>query len=170
RSIGLIKTAPLLTQFANVELGEARERLPAGIVLPGDYSGHGLAISTRASRYTDWPFSALLRVTSRPAWRKPVMAARTVCGSQPSRWPISATDAPSGRSSMPISIARLVLAGGRSAPGTLAVPKSPASNTGPGRAPACSTASEAFLTPLPRLELASGSPAAASVWAAADPD
>ena len=31
------------------------------------------------------------------------MAARTVCGSQPSRCPISATVAPSGRSSTPIS-------------------------------------------------------------------
>src|SRR5208283_3473024 len=125
RSIGLIETAPLLTQVADVELEEARERLLAGIVLSGDHSRHGLAILTGASRYTDWPFSALLRVTSRPAWRRPVMAARTVCGNQPSRWPISATDAPSGRSSMPISIARFVLAGGRSAPGTLAVLKSP---------------------------------------------
>jgi hypothetical protein len=32
---------------------------------------------------------------ARPAWRRPVMAARTVCGSQPSRFPISATEAPS---------------------------------------------------------------------------
>src|SRR5205814_6943253 len=123
-----------LAQFGDVEFGEARERLLAGFVLPGDHSRHGLAISTGTNRYTDWPFSALLRVTSRPAWRKPVMAARTVCGSQPSRWPISATDAPSGRSIMLISIARLVLAGGRSAPGPPADPKLPASNTGSGRA------------------------------------
>src|SRR6266853_5531557 len=51
------------------------------------------------------------------------MAARTVCGSQPSRCPISATEAPSGRSSMPISTARFVLARGRSASGILAVVK-----------------------------------------------
>src|SRR5438477_9978742 len=80
RSIGLIETAPLLTQFADVELGEARERLLAGFVLPGGHGRHGLAISTGTSRYTDWPFSALLRVTSRPAWGNPVMAGRTVCG------------------------------------------------------------------------------------------
>ena len=42
------------------------------------------------------------------------MAARTVCGSQPSRCPISATVAPSGRSSRPISCARFVVAGGSS--------------------------------------------------------
>src|SRR5205814_2209100 len=134
RSIGLIQTTPLLTQFADVELGEARERLLAGIVLPGDHGRHGLAGLTGASRYTDWPLPFLLRVTSRPARRKPVMAARSVCGSQPSRWPISATDAPSGRSSMPISIARLVLAGGRSAPGPRANPKLPASNSSSARA------------------------------------
>ena len=58
------------------------------------------------------------------------MAARTVCGSQPSRCPISATDAPSGRSSMPISAARLVLARGRSALGTLAGAKSASSEIG----------------------------------------
>src|SRR5207253_8561927 len=46
----------------------------------------------------DWSSAPLLRVTSRPAWRRPVMAARTVCGSQPSRCPISATEVPSGRS------------------------------------------------------------------------
>jgi len=66
---------------------------------------------------------SLLRVTSRPAWRRPVKAARTVCGSQPSRCPISATEAPSGRSSMPISTARFVLARGRSASGILAIAK-----------------------------------------------
>ncbi len=58
------------------------------------------------------------------------MAARTVCGSQPSRCPISATDAPSGRSSMPISSARFVLASGRSALGALAVAKSAPSEMG----------------------------------------
>src|ERR1700730_9753349 len=52
------------------------------------------------------------------------MAARTVCGSQPRRCPISANDTPSGRSGRPVSIARVVLARGRSAPGTLAVAKS----------------------------------------------
>jgi hypothetical protein len=52
------------------------------------------------------------------------MAARTVCGSQPSRWPISATEAPSGRSSIAISLARFVLADGASALLTLPAPKS----------------------------------------------
>src|SRR6516165_4146204 len=40
------------------------------------------------------------------------MAARTVWGSHPRRCPISATEAPWARSSMPISIARFVLARG----------------------------------------------------------
>jgi hypothetical protein len=51
------------------------------------------------------------------------MAARTVCGNHPSRAAISAIEAPSARSSMPISIARFVLAGGRPAPD---VPMAPA--------------------------------------------
>src|SRR4029077_880482 len=102
-----------------------RERLLTGLGLPS-HRRHRPTVSGRASRYTEWPSASLLRVTSRPAWRSPVMAARTVCGSQPSRCPSSATEAPSGRSSMPISTARFVLARGRSAsaPGTLAVGKS----------------------------------------------
>src|SRR6516162_9221900 len=74
--------------------------------------------------------ASLLRVTSRPALRSPVMAARTVCGSQPSRCPISATEAPSDRSSMPISLARFVLAGGPEVALTLAVAKSERSARG----------------------------------------
>src|SRR6516162_5121065 len=42
------------------------------------------------------------------------MAARTMWGSHPRRCPISATEAPWARSSMPISIARFVLARGMS--------------------------------------------------------
>src|SRR6202022_4306011 len=96
-NIGLVEAVPLLAKFADVELGEAQERLLAGILVSGRHGRHRSgAVSTRASRYTDWPVAALLRVTSRPAWRRPVMAARTVCGSQPSRRPISATDAPLG--------------------------------------------------------------------------
>src|SRR5439155_19329365 len=37
-SIGLIETAPLLAKLADVELGEARQRLPADILLS---HGHG---------------------------------------------------------------------------------------------------------------------------------
>src|SRR2546430_12643261 len=131
RSIDLIEIGPLLAKLADVELGEARERLLAGLGLPSHHR-HRPTVSGRASRYTDWPSASLLRVTSRPAWRRPVMAARTVCGSQPSRCPSSATEAPSGRSSMPISTARFVLARGRSAsaPGTLAVGKSAPSEGG----------------------------------------
>src|SRR6267143_5444518 len=129
--IGLVEAAPLLAKLVDVEVGEARQRLPADILLSGGHGRHRLgAISTRASRYTDWPVASLLRVTSRPAWRRPVKAARTVCGSQPSRCPISATDAPSGRSSMPISAARFVLARGRSASGILAVAESAPSEMG----------------------------------------
>src|SRR6266850_780421 len=112
-NIGFVETAPLLAKLVDVELGEARERLPAGILVSGGHGRHlSGAVSARASRYTDWPVASLLRITSRPAWRRPVNAARTVCGSQPSRCPISATDAPSGCSSMPISIARFVRADG----------------------------------------------------------
>jgi hypothetical protein len=55
----------------------------------------------------------LLRVNSRPAWRSPVRAARTVCGSQPSSRPSSSIRAPCGRSSSATSTARLVFARGR---------------------------------------------------------
>src|SRR3984893_6334817 len=89
-----------------------------------------LAVSMETSRYTERSSASLLRVTSRPALRKPVMAARTVCGSQPSRCPICATVAPSGRSSRPISCARLVLAGGCSAPLALGAFKSTCSVPG----------------------------------------
>src|SRR4029077_1958568 len=130
-SIGFVQKAPLLAQLVDVELGEARERLLAGLELPS-HRRHRPTVSGRASRYTDWPSASLLRVTSRPAWRSPVTAARTVCGSQPSCCPSSATEAPSGRSSMPISTARFVLARGRSAsaPATLAVGKSALSEIG----------------------------------------
>src|SRR5882724_7094824 len=68
RSIRLVETAPLLAKLADVELGEARERLPAGILLSDGHGRHRSgAVSTRASRYTDWPAASLLRVTSRPA-------------------------------------------------------------------------------------------------------
>src|SRR5205807_3138097 len=55
-SIGLIETAPLLAKLADVELGEARQRLPACIPLSDGHGRHRSgAVSTRASRYTDWP-------------------------------------------------------------------------------------------------------------------
>ena len=67
-SIGLIETAPLLAKLADVELGEARQRLPAYILLSDGHGRHRSgAVSTGASRYTDWPSASLLRVTSRPA-------------------------------------------------------------------------------------------------------
>src|ERR1700736_1074756 len=123
-NIGFAWTAPLLAKLVDVKFGEARERLLTGVVLPS-HGGHLWgAVSTRASRYTDRPSAFLLRVTSRPECRNPVMAARTLCGNEPSRCPISATDAPSGRSSMPINTARFVLARGPSAPGTAGVAKS----------------------------------------------
>src|ERR1700730_9477967 len=64
----------------------------------------------------DQPSPSLSRLTSQPACRNPVRAARTVRGSHPSRSANSPTGAPSGRSSRPISWARLVF--GRAA-GTL---------------------------------------------------
>src|SRR6202040_4180891 len=116
--------AQLLAKLADVKFGEARERLLDGFLLSDGHLRHRSgAVLARARWYTDWPVASLLRVTSRPAWRRPVMAARTGCGSQPSRCPISATEAPSGRSSMPISTARFVLARGRSASGILAIAK-----------------------------------------------
>src|SRR5467141_1425633 len=67
-SIGLVETAPLLAKLVDVELGEARERLLADILLSGGHGRHRSgAVSTGASRYTDWPVASLLRVTSRPA-------------------------------------------------------------------------------------------------------
>src|SRR5436190_14927924 len=100
------------------------------------------------------------------------MAARTVCGSQPSRCPISATDAPSGRSSMPISIARFVLARGPSALGTLVVPTSALPDGGLD-CEACGSGDEVvFFDRSMPSEAPSGataaSPAAELVWLAAD--
>src|SRR5262249_23839261 len=120
--IGFVETAPFLAKLVETEHREARERLPAGIPTPGRQCRHRSVVSTRTSRYAGRSLWSLLRVTSRPAWRKPVIAARTVCGSQPRRCPISATEAPSARSSMPISSARLVLVGGRSAPAAFCAP------------------------------------------------
>src|ERR1700736_1601697 len=55
-SIRLVETAPLLAKLAGVKLGEARERLPPGILLSGGHCRHRSgAVSTGASRYTDWP-------------------------------------------------------------------------------------------------------------------
>src|SRR5439155_21564871 len=55
RSIGFVYKTPLLAKLAEIELGEARQRLPAGIVLSGGHGRHRSgAVSTRASRYTDW--------------------------------------------------------------------------------------------------------------------
>src|SRR6267143_1023822 len=79
-SIGFVETAPLLAKLVDVERGEARQRLLAGLGLPS-HCRHRPTVSGGASRYTDWPSASLLRVTSRPAWRRPVIAARTVCGS-----------------------------------------------------------------------------------------
>src|SRR6267378_6908045 len=102
------------------------------------------------------------------------MAARTVCGSQPSRCPISATEAPSGRSSMPISIARFVLARGRSAPGTLAVAKSAPFDRGvdcDDRFPCDRVVffDRSMLSEAPSGATTAGA-AAELVWVAADPD
>src|SRR5467141_315531 len=67
-SIGFVETAPLLAKLVDVELGEAREHLPAGILVSGGHGRHRSgAVSARASRYTDWPVASLLRVPSRPA-------------------------------------------------------------------------------------------------------
>src|SRR6267143_244415 len=63
-SIRLVETVPLLAKLADVELGEARERLPAGLLVSGGHGRHrSEAVSTRASRYTDRPVASLLRVT-----------------------------------------------------------------------------------------------------------
>jgi hypothetical protein len=128
----------------------------------------------RVSRYANRPVASLLRVTSRPAWRRPVKAARTACGNRPRRCPISATEAPSGRSSMPISCARLVFARDRFSPDTLAVVKSPLCDGGAdceargsgegGVFVASSIRSEAL------LEAAGVDPAAELVWVTADLD
>src|SRR5438132_639858 len=67
-SIGFVETAPLLAKLVDVELGEARQRLPAGILLSGGHRRHRSgAVSTTATRYTDGPVVFLLRVTARPA-------------------------------------------------------------------------------------------------------
>src|SRR6267378_3466449 len=102
------------------------------------------------------------------------MAARTVCGSQPSRCAISATEAPSGRSSMPISTARFVLARGRSASGILAVTKSTPSDAGLDCEAGSSGGGAVFfdspmLLEVP-LEPAAASAGASPVWVAVDFD
>src|SRR6266481_3440065 len=159
----------------DIELGEARERLPCSILVSGGHGRHrSEAVSTTASRYTDWPVASLLRVTSRPAWRRPVKAARTVCGSQPSRCPISATEAPSGRSSMPISTARFVLARGRSASGILAIAKlTPSAIRSDCEAGSSGGGVVFFDRPMlleVPLEAAAASAAASPVWVAVDFD
>src|SRR6266478_6349317 len=102
------------------------------------------------------------------------MAARTVCGSHPSPCPISATDAPSGRSSMPISTARFVLARGRSAFGTLAVAKSASLDIGLDCAARCSSDGVVFVDRSMLSEAPSAAtaacPASNLVWIAADFD
>src|ERR1700730_6864606 len=47
-----VETAPPLTKFADVELGEARERLLAEIVSPGRHRCHRAGLSAGASRST----------------------------------------------------------------------------------------------------------------------
>src|ERR1700730_7884850 len=102
------------------------------------------------------------------------MAARTVCGNQPSRCPISATDAPSDRSSMPISTARFVLARGRSASGILAVIKSTPSAIRSGCEAGSSDGGVVFFDrPMlleGPLEAAAAGAAASPVWVAVDFD
>src|SRR6266436_7491117 len=67
-SIHFVETVPLFAKLVDVEFGEARERLPAGILVSGGHGRHRSGVvSARASRYTDWPVASLLRVTSRPA-------------------------------------------------------------------------------------------------------
>ena len=49
--LSLVETAPLLTQFADVELGEARERLPIDSISPGGLADRGRRLVTvRATR------------------------------------------------------------------------------------------------------------------------
>src|SRR6516162_880633 len=100
------------------------------------------------------------------------MAARTVCGSQPRRCPISVTEAPWARSSMPISIARFVLARGRSGLETLTDAVSAPPDRGLGRRAAFSGGSLLVIERTLFLTLAFGRSAAAAelVSAAARPD
>src|SRR5215472_16534959 len=65
--IGFVETAPLLAKLVETEHREARERLPAGIPVPGRHRSHRSVVSTGTSRYLDWSLWSLLRVTSRPA-------------------------------------------------------------------------------------------------------
>src|SRR5271166_3020392 len=51
-----VEPAPPLTKFADVELGEAQERLLAEIISPGRHCRYRSGVSAGASRYTDWPF------------------------------------------------------------------------------------------------------------------
>ncbi len=94
------------------------------------------------------------------------MAARTVCGSQPSRCPTSATEAPSRRSSRLISCARLVLAGGCSSALTRLVAKLARSATGLMDARAGSCLSSTLSLPLSRAFRAAGAVAAVGLVSA----
>src|SRR6516162_4030876 len=99
------------------------------------------------------------------------MAARTVCGSKPRLCPISATEAPWARSIMPISIARFVLARGRSGLETLTGAVSAPFDRGLGFRAAFSGRSLLVIERALFLTLAFGSSAAAElVSAAARPD
>src|SRR6516165_757390 len=99
------------------------------------------------------------------------MAARTVWGSHPRRCPISATEAPWARSSMPISIARFVLARGRSGLEILTGAVSAPFDRGLGFRPVFAGRSSLVIERALFLTLAFGSSAAAEfVSAAARPD
>ena len=49
-SVGFVQTAPLLAELVEIEHGEARKRLPAGIPVPGRHRRHRSGVLTGASR------------------------------------------------------------------------------------------------------------------------
>src|ERR1700730_19339118 len=101
RCLGFVESAPLLTKFAKVELGEARERLQASCRIL-DRSAH--ACSGAAMRYTR-PRSSWVDARLSPSFffRVPEKRPRTVCRCQPMALAISSTVAPSGRCSIAIT-------------------------------------------------------------------
>src|SRR5438105_14233918 len=99
--LGFVESAPLLPQLAELELGEARERLPA-ICNVSKRAAH--ARSAEAMRYTR-PRSSCAEATVSPSFffRVPEKRPRTVCRCQPIALAISSTVAPSGRRSIAIT-------------------------------------------------------------------
>jgi hypothetical protein len=135
----LVELAPHLAKLANTERGEAQERLLGDNILSGRHRSSPLPGSLDSNKPVDGPIMGILASHHLATGFAQAGNGRAHgMRQQPSRCPISATEAPSGRSSRPISFARFVLARGCSATLTLGVGKSAHAATGLEREGDCS--------------------------------